>query len=36
VAIGTGGVRPADPQKARDVALSIRNQLLANPSQEKD
>ncbi|MDY0095821.1 MAG: aldehyde ferredoxin oxidoreductase family protein [Candidatus Vecturithrix sp.] len=31
VAIGTGGVRPADPQKARDVALSIRNQLLANP-----
>ena len=31
VAIGTGGVRPADPQKAREVALSIRNQLLANP-----
>ena len=31
VALGSGGVKPADPQKARDVALDIRNQLLANP-----
>ncbi|PIE32089.1 aldehyde ferredoxin oxidoreductase [candidate division KSB3 bacterium] len=31
VVLGTGGVKPADPQKARDVAMRIRKQLLADP-----
>ncbi|MBD3309291.1 aldehyde ferredoxin oxidoreductase [candidate division KSB3 bacterium] len=30
VVVGSGAVTPADPDKAREVALNIRNQLLAN------
>jgi len=31
VAKGTGAVTPADPEKARDVALNIRKMMAANP-----
>lgn len=31
VALGSGGVTPADPQKLRDAALRIRKQLAAHP-----